>query len=66
MSARYATLSPAEARELIAKRGAVRNGPHKLTARVLHWAYCTQCGLLALRNDATRAALRRPCVWEDD
>lgn len=66
MSGRYATLSPTEAAALLAKRGTQRVGPHNMSRRILHWLYCANCGLLALKNVATRAALRRPCIWQDD
>lgn len=31
----------------------------------LSWPVCARCGLLALRNDATRKALREKCVVEE-
>ena len=41
--------------------------PHEMTAKVLHWPRCKHCGLVALRNDATRAKLREGCyVWADE
>lgn len=47
------------------RQGVARLGPHNMTKRILHWFYCVNCGLLALNNEASRLALRRPCVWED-
>ena len=42
----------------------VRRGPHVMTKRLkrLPWPYCARCGLVALKNDASRAALKRECV----
>lgn len=44
-------------------------GAHQMkgTLKRMPWPYCTRCGLMALRNDATRKALKEPCeTWEDD
>lgn len=31
------------------------------------WPYCTRCGLVCLRNDATRRAMAQPCeTWSDE
>lgn len=35
---------------------------HSMTKRVLNWMYCANCGLLALKNDATRKALKAKCI----
>lgn len=48
------------------RAGARRRGPHAMTGKVLHWPYCKRCGLVGLKNDITRAALRRECEWEED
>lgn len=39
------------------------NRPHSpFTPRRMAWlTYCRKCGLVYLRNDPTRAALRAPC-----
>lgn len=43
----------------------VRRGPHRFIRKLkrLPWPYCTRCGLVALRNAATRASV---CVWEEE
>lgn len=41
-------------------------GPHNMSKRILHWPYCARCGLVALKNEATRKALRKECVTEED
>lgn len=46
--------------------GKIVRGPHQMTKRVLNWPYCSRCGLVALRNDATRIALKAQCVTEED
>lgn len=35
--------------------------PHNMTGRVLSWPYCAVCGLVAMRNAASRHALAEPC-----
>jgi hypothetical protein len=52
--------------EFLNQRGnkRVRDG-HSLKGRILHWPYCEHCGLIALKNDVTRRALKAQCVvWE--
>lgn len=45
----------------------VRRGPHSMKKlRCLPWPFCQRCGLLALKNDVTRAALKRECVTYED
>jgi hypothetical protein len=61
----YQTLSASEARSFLASQGQRRVGPHAMTKRILHWPYCARCGLLALNNDESRRAIRRPCVTEE-
>jgi hypothetical protein len=56
------TLSPAEMREFLAFPGKKSIGTHSMTKKICHWSYCSRCGLLALKNSATRRALRAPCV----
>jgi hypothetical protein len=48
--------------------GKIKRGPHAMTGRMkrLPWPYCRRCGLIALKNDATRAALKRECVTVED
>jgi hypothetical protein len=35
--------------------------PHNISGRVLSWPYCTSCGLIAMRNAASRRALSEAC-----
>ena len=44
----------------------IKRGPHSLTKRICHWAYCSRCGLVALKNDVTRRALKKECVTEEE
>lgn len=55
-------LSDSEKRVLLASVGKRSSSTHNLNMRVLHWRYCSRCGLLALNNKATRKALKAPCV----
>ncbi len=44
-----------------------RRGAHAMTRgfKRLPWRFCAHCGLMNLKNEATRQALKRPCeVWE--
>lgn len=45
----------------------IRRGPHNMSGKLkrLPWAYCKRCGLMALKNDASRKALRAECVTEE-
>lgn len=58
-------LSDAEKRDWLAARGSRRTGPHAFKRKVLHWLYCARCGLLLLKNDVSRRAAARECVWEE-
>lgn len=40
--------------------------PHKFNKRVQHWVYCSGCGLVALKNAATRKRMRQPCESMED
>jgi len=45
-----------------------KSGPHNMQKRFkrLPWLVCVTCGLVGLKNDATREALRKPCTWLED
>lgn len=47
------------------QKGVKRTGNHNMSKRIIHWPYCSNCGLVALKNDVTRKALKAKCVWED-
>lgn len=61
----YTTLSNQQARELLNYRAPRRTGVHNMSQKVLHWPYCGNCGLVALKNDISRKALRQVCTWEE-
>lgn len=46
-------------------KGTIKRGPHVMTKRILHWPYCARCGLMALKNEESRKALKRDCVTEE-
>jgi hypothetical protein len=57
-----------DVRAFLAEKGRRVRGPHQMNGilKRLPWPYCTRCGLIALRNDVTRRALKEPCeTWED-
>ena len=58
-------LNAEERRAWLHAKGAHRTGPHAFTWKVRHWLACARCGLLLLRNEATRRAAAQPCVWEE-
>lgn len=45
------------------KRRIVR-APHAMTRKLKNWTYCSRCGLLSLKNEATRKALKQGCEKE--
>lgn len=51
-----------DVRAFLADRGTRRVRDHAWTSRVLSWPVCAHCGLVALKNDATRKAMASPCV----
>lgn len=61
------TLTGAAVREFLARRGVKRVREHafKLRKRI-PWAVCEHCGLLALKNERTRQAMRAKCVTYED
>lgn len=55
-----------DAREFLSRRGTISRGPHAMRKiKALPWPLCARCGLLALKNEATRKALREICVIEE-
>lgn len=54
-----------DVRGFLAQRGTVKSMPHNLNVAVLHWRYCSRCGLIALKNDASRKAMKAACVVEE-
>lgn len=36
--------------------------PHNFNRKMLHWLYCSQCGLVRLKNDVTEAAVKKGCT----
>jgi hypothetical protein len=52
--------------EFLNKQGVRRSGTHNLSKKILHWSYCVNCGIIALKNDVTRRALKASCIWYDD
>lgn len=46
----------------------VKRGPHVMTGKLkrLPWVFCKRCGLLNLKNEASRRALRAECVTLED
>ncbi|HEY0712278.1 MAG TPA: hypothetical protein VGF45_06375 [Polyangia bacterium] len=56
----------ADVRAFLASQGRRSVGVHQMkNVKRMPWPLCTRCGLLALRNDASRKALREQCVVEE-
>lgn len=52
--------------EFLRSRGRISVGVHSAKhLRGIPWPYCSRCGLLYLKNDVTRAALKKACVVEE-
>ena len=61
----FRTLSSKEALEFLRLQGKRVTRVHALTEKICHWPYCKHCGLVALKNDPTRKALKGPCLSEE-
>jgi len=59
-------LSPADTRTMLANKGVRRIRDHDMTRQILNWRCCRHCGLLGLKNEATRQALRAKCITYED
>jgi len=59
---KWRTLTKREKRELLSSKGTKRTRVHAFTRKMLHWPYCQHCGLVMLKNDVSRRAVRKPCV----
>lgn len=55
-----------DVRAWLSQKGTRRVREHSFTKRVRHWPYCSQCGLVLLRNPQTAAAARAKCVTYED
>lgn len=47
------------------KPAARRRGPHVFSGKIVKWAFCLRCGLICLRNAASRQAEKKQCEWEE-
>ena len=43
------------------KGGRITRGVHAFTKQILKWDYCSRCGLILLRNPASKQAERSAC-----
>lgn len=56
-----------DTREFLARRGRIERGHHSPgTLKRVAWPVCTRCGLVYLKNEATRRAIKAACVVELD
>jgi hypothetical protein len=61
----WVVLDGAEKAEWLRAVGRKRTAPHAFTGKVRHWPYCRRCGLVLLKNEASRLAARKQCEWEE-
>lgn len=56
-----------EWRGAMSERGQKRRAPHQFTRRLkrLPWPYCAHCGLMLLKNEASKRAAKAVCEWEE-
>jgi len=61
MATKYKRLTSKEASTLLNAVDTEPKKPHAFNRQILHWPYCGRCGLMALKNKATRKAMKKPC-----
>ncbi len=54
-----------DTKEFLTRKGSIRRQPHNFSRKVLSWMSCCTCGLLTLRNDPTKKAMKKMCEWEE-
>lgn len=55
-----------DVRAFLAQRGSRNVGVHQWKPlKRMPWPRCSRCGLLRLKNEATRRAANAPCVTEE-
>jgi hypothetical protein len=64
MSKNWTTLSPEETGEFLRSKGRLRRGGHSMTKRLMHWPVCAACGLVGLKNKATKKAMKVCVTYE--
>jgi hypothetical protein len=66
MAREWTTIPAHDVRAFLSRQGNKSVGVHALKPlRPLHWPVCSRCGLIALKNERTRKALKAACVvWE--
>ena len=55
-----------DVKAFLSMKGRIVRGPHAWTKKVLHWPVCARCGLMLLKNEASRRAAKAVCVTEED
>lgn len=55
-----------DVRAFLAEKGVKRVREHAFTRQILSWPYCAHCGLMLLKNEATRKAAREKCITYED
>jgi len=58
-------LSDSEKKQWLLARGTRRRGVHNFSRKISHWPFCSNCGLVALKNDVSVRAAKAQCEWEE-
>jgi hypothetical protein len=56
----------ADVARFLADKGQKKVGDHSFNKIILNYPYCSHCGLVALKNDISRRAMKEKCVYYDD
>lgn len=49
------------AKDFLNQKIPTKRVPHKFNKTICHWPYCSQCGLIRLRNKASQKAAEKLC-----
>jgi hypothetical protein len=49
-----------------AQQKAFKTTAHVYKGKIFHWKYCTGCGHVLLKNDASRKTASKPCYSMED
>lgn len=53
-------------KEFLERKGIKRVRDHSFKSQILSWPFCSQCGLVLLKNETSRKCAQQKCVvWED-
>lgn len=50
----------------VSKKKKIINHRFNGRSKSFHWNYCTGCGLVALKNERTKKAMKKPCDIDEE